>query len=668
MSDLNIRLNLDTTAAEASSREFRTSVDDAKKDIEKPTKINISLGDSLTKLSDSFNEIRGAVTGFSSMISDALSSMAAMADEQNRLSTQSARLNLDFDAAAGAAGRFVDETTALTVATQFAARGINLTQVQLNDLMHVAGATAQTLGTSVTTEANNLTEALIRGRSNGLAPFGEAFVAVSGEAHTVNERLAVLRTTSEEVATATDNATTSMERFQDSLDDAKRTFATAFVEELQRMSHLGEETSRVATDLNEVNINLRAAGSTAANIVSQLTLGVQGVGAMAYLAVAPIIDLVNLAMAATHGLSALSRERDRIATSGRSAEALRMVEQIGNRLEALQSDTGSRAADVVPGAVRVGAQVIEITGRVTHAQTSASQNATRLHQLETAQHNEKMRQIQQESQEREHSLALREANIQRLMGVENMASMRSGDIADREHRQRMDAVGVAVIQEDMAQQLAQKERDRLSGEQSRQREQLRQHRSYSGNLREMLGDEIQGKKELANGTMMVFDNMGKALGAHATALAQGKETVGEALKGMLADTLTSLGQEAIVKGAMEMAHGFAALAGVYTAGLAPGHFAAGAAYMAVGAAASVAGAALSPAPAVSGGGGGAGGGAAARAETPNRSTGSSDQAPKNITINMNAFQSNESAQALIVRSLREAGYAGRSQVGMLTSR
>jgi ABC-type phosphate transport system auxiliary subunit len=71
---------------------------------------------------------------------------------------------------------------------------------------------------------------------------------------------------------------------------------------------------------------------------------------------------------------------------------------------------------------------------------------------------------------------------------------------------------------------------------------LAEQRSYGGQMRQMLGEEVDEKKELAAGTMMAFNSMGKAMGAHVTALAQGRETVGEALKGMLADTLSSLGQ------------------------------------------------------------------------------------------------------------------------------
>lgn len=87
-----------------------------------------------------------------------------------------------------------------------------------------------------------------------------------------------------------------------------------------------------------------------------------------------------------------------------------------------------------------------------------------------------------------------------------------------------------------------------------------------------------------------IDNFGKAFGKHVNAVLDGEEQVGEAAMNMVQEVITAIGQEAIVKAAMEFAEGVAAAAGVFTAPLAPGHFAAAAAYGAVGVAALGAGA------------------------------------------------------------------------------
>jgi len=49
---------------------------------------------------------QASLTNIIGTISRLTTQMSALSDEQGRLNTQSQRLNLDFDAAAGAAGRF----------------------------------------------------------------------------------------------------------------------------------------------------------------------------------------------------------------------------------------------------------------------------------------------------------------------------------------------------------------------------------------------------------------------------------------------------------------------------------------------------------------------------------------------------------------------------------
>ena len=118
---------------------------------------------------------------------------------------------------------------------------------------------------------------------------------------------------------------------------------------------------------------------------------------------------------------------------------------------------------------------------------------------------------------------------------------------------------------------------------------------------------------------------------------QGRESAGDAFKGFIADTLIGIGQEASIKGAMETAEGVAALAGVYTAALAPGHFGAAAAYFGVAAATGIAGTALK----ASGSAAGSGASAPASTEAARRPLGLGGSASNdnghsitNITVNL----------------------------------
>ena len=105
--------------------------------------------------------------------------------------------------------------------------------------------------------------------------------------------------------------------------------------------------------------------------------------------------------------------------------------------------------------------------------------------------------------------------------------------------------------------------------------------------------------ESASGAIGKF---GDAFGKHLNLIIAGQESIGDGVLNMVGEVVTGIGQEAIVKAAMETAEGIAAAAGVLTAPLAPGHFAAAAAFGAVGVAALGAGAILG---AARGGGGGA---------------------------------------------------------------
>lgn len=125
-------------------------------------------------------------------------------------------------------------------------------------------------------------------------------------------------------------------------------------------------------------------------------------------------------------------------------------------------------------------------------------------------------------------------------------------------------------------------------------ERLEATRTFTDRWEELHGRQANAARLGAEGGTQAFELFGKALGQHVNAVIAGRETIGVALQGMLADTLTAIGQEAVVKGAMQIAEGLAMLAGIYTAPLAPGHFAAGAAFLGVGALAGVAGAALAP--------------------------------------------------------------------------
>jgi hypothetical protein len=153
---------------------------------------------------------------------------------------------------------------------------------------------------------------------------------------------------------------------------------------------------------------------------------------------------------------------------------------------------------------------------------------------------------------------------------------------------------------------------------------------------------------------------GTAGGLLSTAIAAGiaGESISAAVQKKLSESLAALAEESAVQALFETAKGFAAL--FTTPQEATAHFTAAGIFAATAAVAGLGAVALAPATAPTATAAGAAPGAAA---APARNEAVGQKAPENITINLNAFQSNDAAQALIVRSLREAGYNNRGLRG-----
>ena len=307
--------------------------------------------------------------------------MAELADEQGRLDTASRDLGLNFDAAAASAGRFVDETEAMGVANRFAAADIRLTQQQLNDVMRVAGASADMLGTNTAGAVDTLREALIRGREGGLERFGQGLASVAGESHTVEDRLAALHVRAGEMAQATDTATDRLNRFKDSLEDSERTFATAFVGELTRLAEVGQGLADANGDAEEFARTIAAVGATAASMVTKVVLGVSIIGGAIGTVVGSLTGVVQLAEAATHGLAAFNAERDRLHREGLAVMSVNVVQDAINRLEAIDAESEQRttaAVEVIQRArpTRAAAPAPAAQGRAARAATAAPVDMT----------------------------------------------------------------------------------------------------------------------------------------------------------------------------------------------------------------------------------------------------------------------------------------------------
>lgn len=608
---------------------------------------------SATKSAFSFNEITQAVTTVHGAMTRLASSVSALATEQAQLDAGSARLGLNFDIAAEKAGRFTDETEAMTAASRLAEAGIRLTQDQLNDLTRVAARFAQNTGTTTAAALDQLTNGLITGSARGLRPFGAELQAVAGGSHTAEQRLAALSEQAAHTATATDDAASSMARFNDSIEDAARTLATSFVEGLTEITRVGAAADESGNKFEILTEDITTAGHTIGMVFGGVA---NGIGVVAGVVATSIAALLSGIIAAGAGAGAvidrlrsghvtgLYEAATRAArasvddspitrsligfTEDRAAAANRIADET---IAYAGTDRGPRASRARGGGTG-GAPGVDMEGGGSRDRdnTPSYAEATRAKIVESDRYNREQAALrvaaardylrvlgEQQAAELTARRAASDAYAEEATHANELARIRARIIglsneetAANEVRalraraagQRAEGViGQRAELEDARDPAVQRERIdemRRSHTLERERAHLAQRyemqRTFVDRMEELHSTEADGTRALAEGVSGAFAGMGQAIAKHAQGLIDGKESVGEALQGMLSDTLASLAQQAVVKGAMETAEGIAALAGIVTAPLAPGHFAAAGAYFGVAALAGLGAAATAP--------------------------------------------------------------------------
>lgn len=596
---------------------------------EKAAKKTEGLGDatqrSIASMARSYNEVSEFVERFASQINATIDGITSLATEQARLSAASSQLGLDFDQAASAAGKFADETSAMQAASAFAARDVRLTQQELDSLARVAGHAAQVLGTTADEEMAKLTEALISGRERALAPYGSALVEAAGNSHTLGERLAALTSTAANTETATDNATDAMNRFRDSIDDAKRTIASAATNEFMRLSELANPIGDAADKTEGWNRTLVALGETAGNIGVRVLNGVgaivSGVGLMG----ASIVSVVSAAgEAARHvtegraSMSAAFEAEMRAADAGITGDVARYFQARVAALNALSDETNGRTSEEAPA---VGPRVDMTFSAEEAAGAAANDNArrrrggsgggggdsdarTRLQRLL----DRAVSGASAAERDRSRGVTLRGELEGVFRGVgeitppgEDQSSSKGGRLdGERE---------VGSSAESRFSDFAKDRDDRRRADRERRSfEQRYEHaRTFTERWEDLHQRQVSATAEAAGAMDNALGALGTSLAKHFESIVKGQETVGEALKGILTDTLDAIAKESFTKGGFYAAEAIAKLV-MYDFPGAATAAAASAAYFAAGATATGLGAAVSgggSAPAAPAGGGSA---------------------------------------------------------------
>lgn len=560
-----------------------------------------------------FNNVYTAASQLSRAVSGLAHESADLASEQARLDRVSSSLGLNFNAAADAAGKYTDATTSMTSAARLAEAGVALTQEQLNSLMRVAGNYSATTGRDLNASIEQLTDALLNGEQEGLRRFGPALAAMGGSAHTAQDRLAALVTVARTVPQATDDAADSLRRFEGNLHSAARELSTGFLEELQRLERESNRAAGiVGDDSDSITNHWREVGETGAAVFHRIASAVNLVAeAMSHTVYTAGRLLTAISEIRAHPLSIgdiIGRfDADVQASSARLVGAARALVGGGGG-EGGREGTGPLAgvAGVAgAGPRRFGGGREEESGEGARQTFSADEGAQTL----KANISRRMGGGGGAASEALKSAKAALLEVQRLnaeaYAAERAANLRAQETAAREaethdaeaRRQLDDAATRLRAEQERAKAesvegaRANRETERLRREQQRR---LDMTQTYVERMRDLHGQEADATQALAEGVTSAFSGMADAFGKHLQAFVTGKETIGDALQGMLSDTLASIAQQATVKGALELAEGISALAGIVTAPLAPGHFAAAGAYFGVAALAGVGAAAVAP--------------------------------------------------------------------------
>lgn len=539
------------------------------------------------------------VAGWAAALERGVESVSELAAEQEHLDQQSAALRLNFDEGAAAAGRFADETDAMRIAGEFAARQANLSQQQLDGLFRLASARSADLGVTAGEAAGRLAEALLKGKERGLDPFGQSLGAVAGETHTLGERLDAMVAEANRVTPAVDDARDAVERWKDSLDDAKRAGADAFVSEFTRITEAGAAIRSTRGDVVDLATTFRALGATVGEVAARIVGGLRVVGNTALLVVHTVGDVLGID----------GEERAAMETAADLDASVDAVTAEADAAEAPLTSSGTETRDPVRRQRPRGQR--ELSGAGAAAAARAAEQRRRAFQ-------------QLLGRAFQSSGGINALGASERLGLLDTATRPAGedegDAGAKESAQRRTEEAAFASSTDGRRLAETRERDAARTQRLRDQE-LARLRSFTEHWEDLHHRQVTAAELAAEAGTMGLEKFGAALGKHAELLAQQKESVGDAARGMVAEVLSSIGHEAIVKGAMEEAEGFASLANPFTAALAPAHFLAGTAFLAAGSLASALGGAATPAAPTGRGGSSSGGSSASAGGAPRSASG-----------------------------------------------
>lgn len=652
--------------------------------------------ESVEKYTFAFNQVTETIGRVAGAVRDGVEKVVELSGEFNRVNGAARETGINFEAAAHSTGVYVDQLNLATSAMRFNQAGQEVNQRQMEALISRAREFSRVNG-DFKGSFEALTDAVLEGEEDGLRRFGGSLASLGGETHTVQERLQALtrdvQTQGTEVVTAADR----WESFKGSITEASREASGGFMQGLtdalnqgdlavQRVDARTVQLTRTMSEsdraIHENTLRVQAFENslTRTEVFEAFGHGAEGMRQT-------VSAAGNSVMALGHGILALG------GTSGSIDDMTERWNRAGEAIDRARVAVGllnveMRAPTPAEGApppgegpslsdslTRFGESLLsqgrDVTdvmrgrGRLGQAAIQQARALERKRDLATlAARPQQSRQSPKEirgglvtdlfSDNRPLSLAdqlgftgnspdslavLSAVDGQDAAG--NDAALATGLFdepgqLEREagkRRAQADVTAAAYATSD-AGRMAARQRDReLEREDRAQEQRLERMRSFTDRWRDLHDEQVDATAQAMESISSAIDAGGEAIGEAWLSVVTGQATAGEALQKGLSDFLLTVAKREAIEGGVEIAKGISALAGVYTAGLAPGHFAAAAAHFGVAAAAGAGGAAIAPSTPPRGGGGA--GGASGPRERPLQREQDARGGGGNTNININ---------------------------------
>jgi hypothetical protein len=704
MSDLNIRINLDTNAAEAGANDVRNDLNRIRTEGERPVRVNVDRSqlDAATggagKLREALGNVQAAALGELSQKAGQLgASLGGVAGSVAEVAIKSAAafgpIGIAITAVLAALAlvkQAVDENNAATERTEEITQGLAEANRVLGGTYSTVTAAANAATTAEAARLAIAREMQAIGREQlGLigqgadvtqaATLTEAFQTLSDATKDARTNLAVLTPAMIQHAVISGNAAEQTAVLGMSFVRAREpTVAMAQATELvlRRLRELAnnEKTNaqqrvRVAQEAVAHETSRRVEGESALERYQRIVAAETRV-------VTARNQLTTATAAAATAEQNFANQQNQVVIAGTKAAEAAAALEAARRRQAAEA----AAASVETGAQRrAGMEALRLAeqGLLTAGQEiSVSEQQTRAEQAlafavrETTRARAASARGGQTGAERTALVTALNNEATARRGVADALERQMQSLLDFDNKQRqLRADRLVVSERERVQEEGDKARNQANVNAARAMQDVRERREEADKARNAANfhatsDKLAKEEEDRNESLkQSAGGLAKAQIHALLSAAIAGEDAGAAAKAALGASLASLAEEAAMKSLFKLAEGFGYLATPGMQANATAAFTSAAIFGGVAIAAGGGAIGIAAADREAKKGGTAGGGGAGAGATPMRSSGGGGEAPKNITINFSAFQSNEQAQALIVRSLREAGYNGRARVG-----